>query len=70
MNGNCINCVLVNEQYHEESVELKSLHLINKMLQEGIKSLRSQEEEIKVSRKSCTAHLRERKQGVYSVQVM
>jgi hypothetical protein len=41
MNG---NCVLVSEKYHEASVELKSLCLINKMLQEGIKYLRSQEE--------------------------
>jgi hypothetical protein len=41
LNGKYVNCVLVNEQYHEASVELKSLRLINKILQEETKSLRS-----------------------------
>jgi hypothetical protein len=26
INGNCVNCMLMNEKYQEASVELKSLH--------------------------------------------
>jgi len=65
MNGKYLNCVLVNEQYHEASVELKSLRLINKILQEETKSLRSQKEEIKASREElCSPFKREKTRGL------
>ena len=42
INGNCVNCVLMNQKYQEAFVELKSFQLINNMLHEEIKTLRSQ----------------------------
>ena len=46
MNHNCVICVLINEKYQETSEELKSLSLINNMLHEEIKILRSKQEDI------------------------
>jgi len=45
INGNCVNCMLMNERYQEAFVELKSLRLINNMLHEEIKILRNQQED-------------------------
>jgi len=50
-NGNCVNCMLINEKYQEASVELKSLRLINNMLHEEIKTLGNQQEDNKALRK-------------------
>ena len=52
MNGNCVNCVLMSEKYQEASMELKSLRLINNMLHEEIKILKSQQEDIKALRET------------------
>jgi hypothetical protein len=47
INGNCVNCVLMNDKYQEASVELKSLRLINSMLHEEIKTLRNQQDALR-----------------------
>ena len=47
INGNCVNCVLMNQQYQEALVELKSLQLIKHLLDKEIKTLRSQREDAK-----------------------
>jgi hypothetical protein len=39
--------VLINVEYQEASVELKSLQLINNLFQEEIKILRGQQEDVK-----------------------
>jgi len=41
LNGKCGNCVLMNHKYQEAFVDLKSLQLINTMLQEEIKTEQS-----------------------------
>jgi len=50
MNGNCVNRVLMNKKYQAASVGLKYLRLINNMLHEEIKILRSQQEDIRALR--------------------
>ena len=40
INGNCVNCMLMNYKYQAASVELKSLRLISSMRHEEIKTLR------------------------------
>ena len=47
MNGNCVNCVLMNKKYQKVTVELKYLLLINNMLHEEIKIMSSKQEVIK-----------------------
>ena len=54
LNGNCENCVLMNHKYQEAFVELKSLQLINSMLHEEIKTLKSQLDDTRTSIKEPT----------------
>jgi hypothetical protein len=47
INGNCVNCMLMNDKYQEACVEFKSFQLINNVLHEEIKTLRNQQEDNK-----------------------
>jgi hypothetical protein len=47
LNDNCVNCIMIKEQYDEVLVELKSFCLITNMLQKKIKVLKSQQDELK-----------------------
>ena len=69
INGNFVNCVLMNEKYQEVSMELKSLRLINNILHEEIKTLRNQQED-KALREGSFTWCKKKKGVVCSVQVL
>ena len=66
INGNCVNCMLMNEKYQEASGELKSLRLINSMFHEEIKTLRNQQEDNNALRERSFSQCKKKK--VSSVQ--
>jgi hypothetical protein len=63
INGNCVNCTLINEKYQEVSMELKSLRLITNILHEEIKTLRNQQEDKEALREGTFSRCKKNKKA-------